>query len=163
MTLREDIRTTLPTTADLAGTDNREDRAFFQSQASCRAQKLTVQIVNLAGTLAETHELSALPSSESCSAGVSASRARRTAGSTPIDRHIGWRLYQRRIEMGYSQSYLAQLVGVSFQQIHKYEQAHSRISAARLWSIASVLETEMGYFYDGLCQPERIPVDGRAS
>ena len=67
-----------------------------------------------------------------------------------IDRHIGWRLYQRRIGMGYSQADLARAVGVSFQQIHKYERAHSRVSASGLWVMANALDVEIDYFYKGL-------------
>ena len=76
--------------------------------------------------------------------------ARSTAGPAPVDRHIGWRLYQRRIRMGYSQADLARAVGVSFQQIHKYERASSRVSASRLWLIANALDVEIDYFYNDM-------------
>ncbi|CAN5331134.1 hypothetical protein BH10PSE1_BH10PSE1_19110 [soil metagenome] len=71
----------------------------------------------------------------------------------PVDRHIGWRLYQRRMRLGYSQSELARTLGVSFQLIHKYERASSRISAARLWAIAGALDVDVHYFYSGFQDP----------
>lgn len=76
--------------------------------------------------------------------------ARSALRLTPVDQKIGWRLYQRRIGMGFSQTDLAGAVGVSFQQIHKYERALSRVSAARLWLIANAVEVEIDYFYKGM-------------
>jgi transcriptional regulator with XRE-family HTH domain len=52
--------------------------------------------------------------------------------------------------MGLTQYDLAQACGVTFQQIQKYECASSRISAARLWRLAVVLEAPVAYFYEGL-------------
>lgn len=68
----------------------------------------------------------------------------------PVDQQIGWRLYQRRIGKGFSQADLARAVGVSFQQIHKYERGLSRVSASRLWLIANALDVEIDYFYKGM-------------
>ena len=67
-----------------------------------------------------------------------------------INAHLGRRLYSRRRQLGWSQHRLGVAVGVRFQQIQKYECAANKISAARLWSLASALEVPMSYFFDGL-------------
>ena len=73
-----------------------------------------------------------------------------------IDLHLGRRLRRRRRLLGLTQQQLAAVVGVRFQQIQKYECGANRISAARLWRIASALEVPVGYFYDGLAEPGRL-------
>src|SRR5271155_1931658 len=67
-----------------------------------------------------------------------------------IDLLLGRRLRGRRRLMGLTQSQLALMVGVRFQQIQKYEAGANRISAARLWSFCQALEVEVSYFFDGL-------------
>lgn len=67
-----------------------------------------------------------------------------------IDRHIGTRLRQRRVAVGLTQQRLADLIGVTCQQAHKYENGVNRISASRLFVIAGVLSVDVGYFYEGL-------------
>ncbi len=66
----------------------------------------------------------------------------------PIDIHVGRRLRQKRKECGISQSTLAEIVGVSSQQIQKYEKAKDRISASRLYRIARFLNTDTNYFFN---------------
>ena len=66
------------------------------------------------------------------------------------DIHIGRRLRERRIALGMSQSELAERLGISFQQVQKYESGANRISGSRLWDIATVLETPVAYFFEGL-------------
>lgn len=68
----------------------------------------------------------------------------------PIDRHVGVRLRMRRKELGVSQERLAEAIGLTFQQVQKYERAANRISASKLWEIAQVLNTTVSYFYEGL-------------
>lgn len=77
------------------------------------------------------------------------------AGSEPhpIDRHVGARIRIRRREAGLTQSQLAEAVGVTFQQVQKYERAANRISASKLWEIAQVLGVSVAYFYEGLGEP----------
>lgn len=70
--------------------------------------------------------------------------------SDEIDVHLGKRLRRRRRLLGLTQQQLAEACGVRFQQIQKYECAANRMSAARLWRIAEVLDVPVGYFYDGL-------------
>jgi transcriptional regulator with XRE-family HTH domain len=67
-----------------------------------------------------------------------------------VDRHIGARLRQRRLELGLSPRRLAELVGVSYQQAYKYEAGVNRISAGRLHVTARALGVELGYFFEGL-------------
>jgi transcriptional regulator with XRE-family HTH domain len=81
-----------------------------------------------------------------------------TTESTPVgrarandtDRHVGARIRERRIMLGLSQSEMADLVGVTYQQAHKYERGINRISAGRLYEISAVLGVPVGYFYEGL-------------
>ena len=67
-----------------------------------------------------------------------------------IDRHIGLRIRDRRVMLGLSQQQLADLIGVTYQQAHKYERGLNRVSAGRLYAIARALEVEPGYFFEGL-------------
>ncbi len=69
-----------------------------------------------------------------------------------IDIHLGRRLRRRRRILGLTQQQLAGACGVRFQQIQKYECAANRMSAARLWQLAEVLEVSISYFYEGLGQ-----------
>lgn len=67
-----------------------------------------------------------------------------------VDRAIGRRLRDRRTLLGLSQSDLAKTVGVTFQQIQKYERGVNRISASRLYQFACLLEIGVDYFFDGI-------------
>jgi transcriptional regulator with XRE-family HTH domain len=80
-----------------------------------------------------------------------AAASRRSGGRTQdIDRHVGARVRERRIMLGLTQQQLADLIGVTYQQAHKYERGINRISAGRLYEIAQVLSVPVGYFFDGL-------------
>jgi transcriptional regulator with XRE-family HTH domain len=72
------------------------------------------------------------------------------------DRHVGARIRERRIMLGLSQQQMADLIGVTYQQAHKYERGINRISAGRLFEIAQVLGVPVGYFYEGL-DTQRVP------
>ena len=67
-----------------------------------------------------------------------------------IDRHVGARIRERRIMLGLTQQQLADLIGVTYQQAHKYERGINRISAGRLYGIAHVLSVPVNYFFEGL-------------
>ena len=67
-----------------------------------------------------------------------------------IDRYVGARIRERRIMLGLTQHQMADLIGVTYQQAHKYEKGINRVAAGRLYSIARVLGTEVSYFYEGL-------------
>jgi transcriptional regulator with XRE-family HTH domain len=68
----------------------------------------------------------------------------------PVDRHVGIRIRLRRKQLNMSQGQLAEALGVTFQQIQKYERAANRVSASKLWEIAQALESPVSYFYEGL-------------
>jgi transcriptional regulator with XRE-family HTH domain len=74
------------------------------------------------------------------------------SGPHPIDRHVGLRIRMRRKELGISQERLAEALGLTFQQVQKYERAANRVSASKLWQVARALHTTVGYFYDGLAE-----------
>ena len=67
-----------------------------------------------------------------------------------VDLHLGRRLWERRRVLGLTQTQVADAIGVAFQQIQKYECGGSRLSAARLWSVANALGVEVSYFFNGL-------------
>jgi len=71
----------------------------------------------------------------------------------PVDIHVGQRVRQRRWTMGMTQQQLADMVGIKFQQIQKYETGANRVSASRLWDIARALDVEVSFFYEGLDAP----------
>jgi transcriptional regulator with XRE-family HTH domain len=75
------------------------------------------------------------------------------SGPNPIDRHVGLRIRMRRRELGISQEKLAESIGLTFQQVQKYERAANRVSASKLWEMARALNTSIGYFYEGLGDP----------
>jgi transcriptional regulator with XRE-family HTH domain len=70
--------------------------------------------------------------------------------SNPLDMHMGNRLRMRRTVMGFSQEKLAKMVGLTFQQVQKYESAANRISASRLYDIAAALNVSVTYFYQDI-------------
>ena len=72
--------------------------------------------------------------------------ARRSAPN-PIDVHVGGRLRLRRLAVGLSQERLAKSIGITFQQIQKYERGTNRIVASRLHDLARVLDVPVGYFF----------------
>jgi transcriptional regulator with XRE-family HTH domain len=75
----------------------------------------------------------------------------------PIDRHVGLRIRMRRKELGISQERLADSIGLTFQQVQKYERAANRVSASKLWEMARALNTSIAYFYEGLSETPEAP------
>ena len=73
-----------------------------------------------------------------------------------IDIHVGRRLREARLAKGMSQEALGKALGISFQQVQKYEKGSNRIGGSRLWDISNILETPVGFFFEGL------EVDGKA-
>lgn len=67
-----------------------------------------------------------------------------------VDEHIGKRVKSRRLQVDLSQEKLADLVGVTFQQIQKYENGVNRVAASRLWEMAKALGVPVSFFYEGL-------------
>ncbi len=70
--------------------------------------------------------------------------------TNPIDIHVGARMRLMRLERSISQCALGAAIGVSFQQVQKYEKGANRIGASTLWAIAQALKAPVGSFYDGL-------------
>ncbi len=70
--------------------------------------------------------------------------------ATAIDLHVGERIRLRRRLYGISQETLAAALGVTFQQVQKYERGSNRVSASKLYGIALALEIPVGYFFEGL-------------
>ena len=67
----------------------------------------------------------------------------------PIDKHVGARLKMRRVIVGLSQSKLGEALGITFQQIQKYEKGSNRIGASRLQELARVLNVPPAFFFEG--------------
>ena len=68
----------------------------------------------------------------------------------PVDLHVGARIRMRRKILGVSQERLADDLGLTFQQIQKYERGANRVSASKLYEIAKSLQSPVGYFFEGL-------------
>ncbi len=78
------------------------------------------------------------------------SLSKRGEGPNPIDIHVGQRLRLRRTLLGLSQESLGEAVGITFQQLQKYERGANRISASRLFNLAQVLGVPVSFFFDEL-------------
>ncbi|MFT4077511.1 MAG: helix-turn-helix transcriptional regulator [Asticcacaulis sp.] len=70
-------------------------------------------------------------------------------GPNPVDIHVGARVRSRRKAMGLSQEALAETLGLTFQQVQKYERGANRISASKLYEISRTLKVPLAFFYDG--------------
>ena len=77
-------------------------------------------------------------------------RRGRGPGISPIDVHVGARLRQRRTLLGMTQTNLGDTIGVSFQQMQKYERGVNRISASRLFALSRVFDVSVQYFFDDM-------------
>ena len=80
----------------------------------------------------------------------------------PIDRHVGAQIRVRRRTLGVTQSQLAETLGVTFQQVQKYENGANRVSASRLWQVAEALQTSVAHFYEGLGEQRHTPAGDEA-
>lgn len=67
----------------------------------------------------------------------------------PVDAHVGSQIRRARLLIGKTQTELAQAVGISFQQVQKYEKGTNRISASRLFEFSRVLDVTISYFFEG--------------
>ena len=70
------------------------------------------------------------------------------AKSHPVDAHVGVRMRQRRTLLGMSQTKLGDAVGLTFQQIQKYERGSNRVGSSRLYEFAKALDVTVSYFFD---------------
>ena len=95
--------------------------------------------------MAETTETNAQPVPK-----AKPRRRRRTVledGPREIDVHVGQRVRQRRVLCGLSQTELADAIGLTFQQLQKYECGMNRISASKLWQISQILDVPVQWFF----------------
>ncbi|HAJ01774.1 MAG TPA: XRE family transcriptional regulator [Brevundimonas sp.] len=79
-------------------------------------------------------------------------RGKGVDGPHPVDRYVGRRVCEKRISLGYNQSDLGRALGLTFQQIQKYEKGVNRISASKLFDISRFFKVDVGYFFDGLAE-----------
>lgn len=75
----------------------------------------------------------------------------------PVDVHVGHRLRQRRTLLGISQEQLGASLGLTFQQVQKYERGMNRIGASRLYGLACALDVPVGFFFQGLAAEPGMP------
>jgi transcriptional regulator with XRE-family HTH domain len=81
---------------------------------------------------------------------------------SPLDVHIGGRIRLRRTLLGYSQAKLATAIGLTFQQIQKYEHGSNRIGASRLHQLSRVLEVPVDFFFEDAPALDGVPAAGLA-
>src|SRR5580700_9584612 len=72
-----------------------------------------------------------------------------TKAPNPVDKHVGSRVRMRRMMLGMSQGKLGEALGLTFQQVQKYEKGKNRIGASRLQHIANILQVPVPFFFDG--------------
>ena len=92
-----------------------------------------------------------------------ASRAREEQTPNPIDLQVGARIRLRRNMLGLSEEYLGEAIGLTFQQVQKYERGASRIGASRLHELSRVLDVPVSFFFDDLDHPVWQPLIPRGS
>ncbi len=85
----------------------------------------------------------------------------RGTGISPIDGHVGTRVRQRRVLLGMNQTKLGEALGLTFQQVQKYENGTNRISASRLFDLSRVLDVSIEYFFGDI--PSEVAASSPAS
>ncbi len=83
-------------------------------------------------------------------------------GPHPVDSHVGRRIRQRRMLMGMSQEKLGEAIGLTFQQVQKYERAANRISASKLYDISRALDVPVSFFFEDVDPLSAAPAVGSA-
>lgn len=78
------------------------------------------------------------------------SRGRINGQANPVDVYVGKRIRLRRSVLGLSQEQLAKMLGLTFQQVQKYERGMNRVSASRLWDVSKVLNIPVSFFFDDM-------------
>jgi transcriptional regulator with XRE-family HTH domain len=86
---------------------------------------------------------------------------RNEKGGHPMDVHVGSRVRLRRTLSGLSQEKLGDALGLTFQQVQKYERGANRISASRLFTLSQVLDVPVSFFFEDMsdASPQGVPVD----
>jgi transcriptional regulator with XRE-family HTH domain len=80
-------------------------------------------------------------------------RAERESHPSPIDVHVGARIRLRRTLMGLSQERLGEALGLTFQQVQKYERGINRVGASRLYDLSRALDVPISFFFDDMAMP----------
>ncbi|HEX7970326.1 MAG TPA: helix-turn-helix transcriptional regulator [Stellaceae bacterium] len=89
-------------------------------------------------------------------------RRRKSDGPNPIDIHVGSRVRLRRTLLGMSQEKLGEAIGLTFQQVQKYERGANRIGASRLYDLSRVLDVPVSFFFDDIKLGTVAPADREA-
>ncbi|OAN44846.1 hypothetical protein A6A04_07975 [Paramagnetospirillum marisnigri] len=79
----------------------------------------------------------------------------------PTDLHVGERTRLRRQELGMTQTELGRALGLTLQQIQKYERGINRVSSSRLYDLSRALHVSVSYFFEGLPDARTTPTDSR--
>lgn len=85
---------------------------------------------------------------------------RQIGGPNPVDVHVGSRVRLRRTLLGMSQEKLGEAIGLTFQQVQKYERGANRVGASRLFDLSRVLDVPVGFFFDEM--PEDVAASSPA-
>lgn len=84
---------------------------------------------------------------------------RKTSQLNAIDKFIGYKIYSLRLEKGLSRQQLSKVIGITHQQLQKYENGSNLISASKLALIAKALDLRIPYFYEGFEAADNIPLE----
>jgi transcriptional regulator with XRE-family HTH domain len=95
-----------------------------------------------------------IPQRRTSLAGDFSDKAEKESHPNPIDVHVGMRIRLRRTLMGMSQERLGEALGLTFQQVQKYERGVNRVGASRLYDLSRVLDVPISFFYDDM--PESL-------
>src|ERR1700683_5507100 len=80
-------------------------------------------------------------------------------GPNPVDVHVGARWRLRRTLLDMSQEKLGQAIGLTFQQVQKYERGANRVGASRLFDLSRVLDVPVSFFFEGIVDPPPAPAN----
>ncbi len=83
-------------------------------------------------------------------------------GPNPIDVHVGRRMRLRRTLLGMTQGMLGEGIGLTFQQVQKYERGSTRVGASRLFDLARVLDVPVSFFFDDMSEDLAVRLPGQS-
>ena len=90
-------------------------------------------------------------------------RSEKDGRPSPIDGHVGTRIRLRRTLLGMSQERLGEALGLTFQQVQKYERGVNRVGASRLFDLSRVLDVPISFFFDDMPEPLATAYGGQAT